>query len=93
MNKQLLQAYVEMLKEHQAAQKDFYKLTGTYEGTSAMGRMFGLETALSVLASRAGRHDLKAMAEMRLQAGRGEDPALGLVTMEETKEASQFDYD
>lgn len=93
MNKQLLQAYVEVLREYQDVQRGFYKLSGTYEGTAAMGRMFGLETALSALASQAGRHDLKAMAEMRQQAGRGEDPTFELVTMDEIKEASQFDHD
>lgn len=93
MNKQLLQAYVEVLKEHQDAQKAFNKLTGTYEGAAAMGRMFGLETALGVLARRAGRHDLKMMAEMRLQDGRGDDPKFELVTMDEIMEANQHDHD
>lgn len=93
MNKQLLQAYVEVLKEYQDGQKAFYKLSGTYEGAAAMGRMFGLETALSALASQADHHDLKLMAKMRRQAGRGEDPTFELVTMDEIKEASHFDHD
>lgn len=93
MNKQLLRAHLEVLKAHQAVQKDFYKLTGIYKGAVAMGRMFGIETALSILASQADHHDLKLMAEMRLQAGRGEDPMFELVTMDEIKEANKFDHD
>lgn len=93
MNKQLLQAYVDVLKEHQDAEKEFYKLTGTYKGAAAMGRMFGLETALSVLAIQADHHDLKLMAKMRRQAGSGEEPTFNFATMEEIEEANKFDHD
>lgn len=83
MNKQLLETYVELLKNRSMKMRKAYEMVGTDEGDKLLGEAYGIDLAINILCSHASQYDNKLMDKMMAQWLDGQEPTFELAPAEE----------
>lgn len=82
MNKQLLEAYAELLNDRRRKMHKACEMAGTDEGDKLLGEAYGIDLAINVLASHASRYDNDLMDQMMKQWLDGKEPTFELAPAE-----------
>lgn len=83
MNKQLLEAYAELLADRRQKTQQAIEMAGTDRGDMLLGEAYGIDLAIAALARHASQYDIKLMDKMMLQWLNGEEPTFELAPVEE----------